>query len=290
MIRDWFDIAYYPVPRIEGEPLTSPHLSFINSPMGDIFDVLVAADSPQAEAGLGAYRAVVLSGDVRLNEQWGRALRSFVENGGTVVVTDDQVQGAGVTALGLPTDKANYQTGHAVVWKGMGGAADATLESNTYRYRQNVPTGTVLATAENGSSIVVERTLGRGHIVWIGIPKGLGLDDRATPALSEVMLHLREGLLPITVTGDVKYSLNRNDTGWVVTLMNNRGNYKPEHGLGIPHRDEIAHVTLSTALPVTKATEWIGEQDLPVSNAGGQRTVTLDVAAGDIRIVHLAGS
>ncbi len=48
--------------------------------------------------------------------------------------------------------------------------------------------------------------------------------------------------------GDVEYSLNRNETGWVVTLLNNPGNYKPQHGLGIPRREEGATVTLTTSL------------------------------------------
>jgi hypothetical protein len=89
------------------------------------------------------------------------------------------------------------------------------------------------------------------------------------------------------VRGDVEYFINRNDTGWVVTLFNNRGNYKSQHGLGIPRRQEIASVTLSTALTATKAAEWIEDKPLDLKAAGTQRSVSLEIPAGEIRIVHL---
>jgi len=134
----------------------------------------------------------------------------------------------------------------------------------------------------------VQQTVGEGRIIWIGVPKGLGLDGRTTPLISLVMLHLRQGLLPVEVRGDVQYSLNRNETGWVVTLFNNRGNYKSQHGLGIPRREEVAAVTLSTDLGITGATEWTQEQPVEVKADAGRRSVSLDVPAGGVRIVHLA--
>ena len=75
---------------------------------------------------------------------------------------------------------------------------------------------------------------------------------------------------------------------WVVTLFNNRGNYKPQHGLGIPRREEVAAVTLTTGLPLTGAAEWTQDHPLEVKADGDRRIVSLDVPAGGIRIVHLA--
>lgn len=288
MIRDWFNVAYYPLPAVEGEPLTSPRLSFVNAPMGDVFDVLVTSRGPKAADVLDTYRAVVLSGDVNLTAEWGAALQGFVQRGGTLVVTDDQVRGPGAAALELPAEKGEYASSRVLVWE-PGGAGDGErLESNTYRYRRDVPPGTAIATAEGGEPVAVQRTVGEGRIIWIGVPKGLGLDGRATPVLSKVMLHLRQALLPVEVRGDVQYSLNRNETGWVVTLFNNRGNYKPQHGLGIPRRDEVAAVTLTTGLAVTGGTEWTQDQAVEVKADGDRRSILLDVPAGGIRVVHLA--
>ena len=283
MIRDLFNIAWYPMPKVEGEPLMSPRLCFLNSPLGDVFDVLVTSNAPKARDIVKSYRAIVLAGDVRLSPEWGAALRDFVQAGGTLVVTDDQVQGPGAPALDLPAGKGEYSTCNQFNWAGGEG-----IRANSFRFRMKAPTGTTLATAGDGTAIVVQRSIGQGKIIWVGIPKGLGLDERATPVLSEVMLHLRAGLLPVEVHGEVEYSLNRNQTGWVVTLFNNRGNYKPQHGLGIPRREESAAVTITTSLPVTRASEWTEEATLPVKSEGAVRSAAFEVPAGSIRIIHLA--
>jgi hypothetical protein len=284
MMRDLFNIAYYPLPKVEGEPLMSPRLSFLNSPFGDVYDVLVTSSAPKARAIAASYRAIVLSGDVRLSAEWGATLREFVQGGGTLVVTDDQVQGPGAAALELPVNKGEYATSNRVQWK----LDEAeTLVSNTFRYRKDAPAGEPIATAGDGAPIAVQRAIGKGKLIWIGIPKGLGLDDRATPLMSKVMQHVRAGLLPVEVRGEVEYSLNRNQTGWVVTLFNNRGNYKPQHGLGIPRREENTAVTISTGLGVTAAQEWTEEAKVEVKTEGATRSVSLEVPAGSIRIIHL---
>lgn len=286
MIRDLFNIAYYPLPRIEGEPLTSPGLSFINSPLGDVYDVLVTSNAPKARDIAATYRAIMLSGDVRLSAEWGATLRDFVEGGGTLVVTDDQVQGPGAAALDLPAGRGEYATSNRVEWDLDG---PQSFASNTYRYRKNAGMeGETIAHAAEGQPLAIERKLGDGKLIWVGIPKGLGLDDRATPLLSKIMLHLRAGSLPVEVEGDVEYSLNRNTTGWVVTLFNNRGNYKPQHGLGIPRREEKSAVTISTPMTVTAATEWTEDAPLTPTLADGVTyRVSLEVPAGSIRIIHL---
>lgn len=288
MIRDWFNVAYYPLPAVEGEPLTSPRLSFIDAPMGDVFDVLVASGAPGATDILKTYRAVIVSGEVSLSAEWGAALREFVNRGGTLVLTDGQLRGPGAAALEPPAQKREYAQARGVVWKPGGEREGEPIASNTYRYRRDVPPGIPIATAEGGEPIAVRQEVGAGKIIWIGVPHGLGLDDRATPLLSMVMLHVRQGLLPIDVRGDVGYALNRNATGWVVTIFNNRGNYKPQHGLGIPRRAENSAVTLYTALGITGATEWTHGEALKVRTEGGSRVVSLDVPAGGVRIVHLA--
>ncbi|HEV7402786.1 MAG TPA: hypothetical protein VGO11_07675 [Chthoniobacteraceae bacterium] len=288
MIRDLFNIAYFPLPKVEGEPLLSPRLSFLNSPLGDVYDVLVTSNAPKARDIAAGYRAIVLSGDVRLSAEWGATLRQFVENGGTLVVTEDQVQGPGAAALELPGGKAEYATNHRVQWQPSSAGENESIASNTYRYRKTTPPGEALATTGDGQVVAVQRAFGKGKLIWIGVPKGLGLDDRATPLMSKIMLHLRAGLLPVEVQGEVEYSLNRNATGWVVTLFNNRGNYKPQHGLGIPRREESAGVTISTNFGVTAATEWTEEAKLEVNAEGSSRRVSLEVPAGSIRIVHLA--
>ena len=76
----------------------------------------------------------------------------------------------------------------------------------------------------------------------------------------------------------------RNARGWVVTLINNRGVYKPQQGLAQVNRAESAEVTLGeNGASFKRAAEWTTGSELKVN--GG--TVSLSVPAGGVRIVEL---
>src|SRR5205085_12223148 len=99
--------------------------------------------------------------------------------------------------------------------------------------------------------------LGEGHIVLISAPLGLGIDQRPIPALGLLMQRLVEGLTPIKVTGEVEWALNKLDNGgWAITLFNNRGVIKPQHGILPTEHGEIQNVTYSTTFPIKTTTEW----------------------------------
>ncbi|MDQ1727933.1 MAG: hypothetical protein QOD33_58, partial [Pyrinomonadaceae bacterium] len=49
-LRELFGVAYYPGLVVEGEPATAERQSFVNGIFGDIFDVLVAADTQSSTA------------------------------------------------------------------------------------------------------------------------------------------------------------------------------------------------------------------------------------------------
>ena len=46
---------------------------------------------------------------------------------------------------------------------------------------------------------------------------------------------------PVKVTGDVEYLINRTANGWIVTLLNNNGVFKPQQGMA--QVDRSAYVT-----------------------------------------------
>jgi hypothetical protein len=299
-IREWLNLACYPLPVVEGEPLTSPRLSFINGLFGDVFDVLVSREagapsrpgrpSPTPASALASYRAVVLAGPVNLTTSWGRALRAFVEDGGTLVLNEGQAQGTGAALLGLPpASTGRWRTARRLVWQH--GGPGETLASNAFRFRPTTG-GTPLATSDDGQVVATVYRRGRGRLIVSGIENGLGIDQRATPLSAKLLLHLRAGLLPVEVEGvggaaRVGYGVNRTGRGWVVTLMNNRGNRKPQHGLGIPDRSQAATLRLVSRLPFRAADEWLSGQRLPVSHAAGHHTVQLEIPAGSVRIVEL---
>src|SRR5205085_1850801 len=95
-------------------------------------------------------------------------------------------------------------------------------------------------------------------------------------------------LAPSEPPSDLAGQVYRNERGWVVTLINNRGVYKPQQGLAQVNRDETADVSLEmSGLGVARAAEWTTDEELPVRAGGRTDLVTLRVPPGGIRIVEL---
>src|SRR5207237_347452 len=84
------------------------------------------------------------------------------------------------------------------------------------------------AYVQKGGTVVL---VGRGRVVVCAVPDLLGLDERLVPAAAHMLAHLFADATPVRVRGDIEHLVNRNERGWVVTLINNRGVYKPQQGL-----------------------------------------------------------
>ena len=113
----------------------------------------------------------------------------------------------------------------------------------------------------------------------------LGEDERMTPLAAHALSHLFVDATPVKVSGDVEYLINRNSTGWVVTLLNNNGVYKPQQGMA--QVDRSAYVTTTISLPkgrINSALDWTTDKQLPVSSANG---LTVPLAPGGVAVIEL---
>jgi hypothetical protein len=291
-LRELFLAAYYPAAVEEGEPATADRQAFINAPFGDIFDVLVASEQ-KAEA-LDAYRAVVVGGRINWTPAWGRRLKAYAQKGGTVVLNAAQVKGLPEDLTGVRMTGQTAEADDAVCTSQ--GEQRADLAGQVYRYERVEPRGAeVLIRTPQGDPVVTVNSVGRGRVVFVAVPDMLGLDERLVPAAAHALAHLLSDATPVRVEGNVEYLINRNARGWVVTLINNRGVYKPQQGMAQVNRSEWAGVVLSlTGAHIKSAEEWTENApvslfgDRPDTNSGGiPVSVRVSVPPGGVRIVEL---
>ena len=91
--------------------------------------------------------------------------------------------------------------------------------------------------------------------------------------------------------GEVEYLINRNARGWIVTLFNDNGVFKPQQGMA--EVDRNASVTATVSLrreQISDANEWTSSRILTVQKeAGVSDTVTVTIAPGGIAVVELRG-
>mgnify|MGYP003694266691 CR=1 FL=1 len=65
----------------------------------------------------------------------------------------------------------------------------------------------------------------------------------------------------------MEYLINRTDSGWVVTLFNNNGVYKPQQGLAQVDRGASVMAIVSLAgRAAESAREWTGDTTLAVKS------------------------
>lgn len=301
-LRELFGAAYYPGPVREGEAASGERQSFVPGVFGNIFDVLVASGgtvvSParnhaqDARAtpmdAIDSYRAVIVGGQINWTSAWARKLEDYVRKGGTVVLNAAQVKGLPDEMLGV---RLGGETGEAHNARCLSpGEPLQDLHGQIFRYEriELKNAQSVITTTANEPLVTVNR-IGRGKVVFIAVPDLLGEDERITPLAAHVLAHLAAEATPVKVEGAVEYMINRNSRGWVVTIFNDNGVFKPQQGLA--QVDRSARVTATISLrghSISSANEWTTDRPLTITKKAGMADVlSVDIAAGGIAVVEL---
>jgi hypothetical protein len=136
--------------------------------------------------------------------------------------------------------------------------------------------------------LVTVNQLGRGKVILVAVRDLLGEDERMPAFVAHLLVHLAADATPIHVAGDVEYMVNRNSAGWVITLFNDNGVFKPQQGLAQVDRSAGVEVTLSLRdSPIISVSEWTSDQPLSVQKQNGGDAVNLKIAPGGIAVVQL---
>ena len=279
MLKEWFQVAYHPYGPNEAAISGALNQNYFPAPLGDVFDVLVT--SPTKLDAIDAFPVVVLNGEINLSTAWGKKLAEYVEHGGTLIVSDEQLSGPGVALLKLP-DLGPVTEGDRIRWEPM----KMNIASQRFRYRP-IKGGQPLAT-KNGDGVASVFERGKGRLVFQSIPRGLGIDGAATPIVALLLAHARQGLLPVVqVDFDVEWLLNRTAKGWLIALFNPLGNTRLQHGVGPTDYSQERQVTIFLTAKFTAAPEWFTGVKPAVGGSGDRYVTGLKVPAGGIRIFEL---
>jgi hypothetical protein len=295
-LRELLGAAYYPGLVREGEPASGERQAFVPGVFGNIFDVLVASRGTRDHAqdarataidAIDHYRAIIAGGEINWTAAWARKLEEYVRAGGTVLLNAAQAKSLSPSLLGVRF------TGE------IGDASNAhCLESNeppqdlhggAFHFdRIELRGAQPLITTLASEPLVTINHLGRGQLILVTVPDLLGEDDRMPAFVAHLLVHLAAGATPVQVAGDVEYMVNRNSAGWVVTLFNDNGVFKPQQGLAEVDRSKSVEVKLSLRdTRIKSATEWTSDQGLSVRQQSGADVVNLTIPPGGISVVQL---
>ncbi|HET9713441.1 MAG TPA: hypothetical protein VFP64_16220, partial [Pyrinomonadaceae bacterium] len=286
-LRELFGVSYYPGLVVEGEPAIADRQPFVSGVFGDIFDVLTAVDvqgsRSKIEGLLPTYRAVVAGGRVDWSAEWIKRLDTYVRNGGTLVLNAAQIKNVPEQLSGV---RLRNETGEAHNARCLAPGEEAQdLKSQIFRYEKlELKGATALITTLSDEPLVTVNKVGRGNVVFAGVPDLLGEDERITTFAAHMLAHVFADAVPVKVVGDVEYLINRTANGWIVTMFNNNGVFKTQQGMA--QVDRSAYVNVTITLPgqqIQSATEWTSDTQLKVERGN----LNVQIAPGSLAIVEL---
>lgn len=283
-LEEFFWTAFYPMGKKSQEPISGTNEVFVPGMFGDIFDVITSDNDISRWKTIDAYPVVMVAGDIELTLPEGQRLRQYVERGGTLFVSQGQLTGPGAEALGIPK-MGDEGSANSYQWL----ETTEQLPSQWFRFRPIVAEDCrVLARETSGLPIACSQDIGQGRLVFLSIPRGLGINRSATPLLARLIAHGTRNLMPVEVKGDVEWLVNRLPNGWLITLLNPAGQDKPQQGITPTDYRENRLVTIRSAATLSQASDRLQpSESLTVeSNGSGGSIVTLTVPAGGVRIVE----
>ena len=282
MLEQFFWTAWHPNGPESEKPMTGTNEVNVPGVFGVIFDVIFAYPDAAKWRTIDTYPVVIVAGDIELTAAEGQRLAQYVANGGTLLVCDAHLTGPGLAALNLPAAGGVAETA-GYRWLGR----PEVHPSQLYRYRELTP-GTepfrALGTTPDGKCFCAAIDRGAGRVVYLSLPRGLGVDKSAHPVVARLFAHLSRGLLPVEVAGEVEWLVSRSGTGWLVTLLNPAGQQKPQQGITATNYRENREVTVRARVPITTVRDRLLPSDVLKVDAG---EVRLTVPAGSVRILEI---
>ncbi len=269
---------------------------FFNSPYADCYDTLNAdagQDAAALRAALAPYACAFLVGTYRPGDLDVASLSHYVENGGTLVVSADQVADGLVppSLTGVAFDGNGVPSGASL--RSRDGREVLSLE-NPYVWLAGRPTSAVpMLQDERGTTAAFSNEVGRGRIVTICARK-----IRPTPELDKkdvaegrkrydliawLLDSVQRETMPVLVEGDVQWGVNRTADGLLVYLFNNRGvtHYSGEEPTVDPRARARAAIAFNHVKPAS-VTDAVTGKALPFGT-----TAEVDVEPGGWRLVSI---
>jgi hypothetical protein len=301
MLDQFFNIAYFPFPKNEGEPVDDLNVPWPNGYFGDIFDVLVT--SPTKLDAVKDYPVVFCVGDTKLDAKWAARLKQYVNDGGTLVINAEQVvDGMEASFLGANLNKGATKEASTVQC-----SDGETLVSSPFPYATATPTtAEVIAKTPSGDVIALVNKVGKGRVVLTTPSYLLGHDQIATPYMAHLLLQVTSGLSPVDIRGNCEHYVNLRPDGYVVMVSNNEGIRKLSHSAAVMDPNHTADVTLRIKEKPLATEDWIGEDPRPTwvlpnewlaeytqpmklewKAEGGENVATVKLRPGEMRVFFI---
>lgn len=197
------------------------------TPWGDSFDVIT--DNADLKA-LQAYKAVIMLGNIKINDKNREVLKEYVRNGGRLLVNISSVTTQDEDMLGLELSG----TKNGQFYYSYSAKTGRSFNDGFYEYEQVKLRGAEALiyagrTWEKRNPVVTRNKYGEGEVWFAGIPDFQAdneYDVKWAEPCKEAVDEFIRPLLSVSITGrPVHWTLNRTEQGFIIGLFNNTENH-----------------------------------------------------------------
>ena len=293
MLQQWLWAACFPIGPESERPINAVNEVYVPGIFGDIFDCVFAYPEIDRWHTIDSYPVVIAMGDIELTAAEGERMNRYVEQGGTLLVSAEQLSGPGAAQLRLPFSR-NKKRSNSYAWRWTDNSAQAT-ECAVFDYQPlevDIQSETELgwhslATTETGESFCAFANRGAGRVVVLSVPRGLTVSGSLHPVSALLLAHLGRDQMPIEVDGAVEWLVNRGEDAWFVTLLNPAGQAKPQQGITPTDYRQNKTVTVRAHFPVRAVTDWLDTEISLVGERAGESKFSIEVPAGGVRVLEI---
>ena len=236
---------------------------------GDQFDVITTGVNAEA---LQRYRTIVMLGDVTLDARLRQALSDWVTAGGILVMNAAQATRDDQTLVGVTLDNAPLRTSMFFRWL----PDDPGRTEPLFGYSVVHPdTAQVWAVNEAGDPLVTSHELGAGQVLFT---TPIYLEPLARNSMLALGVQLFDWLFqqnaPATISGPpIAYVVNTLPGKTIVALFNST------------ESDWNGQVFAYLHNAPDRVLEYVSDQQVPFTTAGGVVTIQTRVPAYDLKVI-----
>jgi len=246
---------------------TRPYEPMGYSQWGDSFDVILSNASLEA---LKSYKTIILAGNIKLDAHLRAVFQQWVNDGGTLVLNQQQVEAEDEVFLGVTLSQIQRSS-----------TSSKQLENHTayteplYRYTLVTPTtASIIAVNNEGDPLITKHTIGNGS-VYLTTPEYL--QDVNKTRILNIGQNLVDTLVSQTAIAQVygskvEWIVNKDANKTVVTLINNSGS--TWNGSIITDRPQGLYATR----------EWTSDVLVSSTNSSEKVIILASVPAYDVKI------
>jgi hypothetical protein len=284
--------------------------ALVNSPYGDIYDVIVP-NTPKAPVALNVlnnYKVAVMLGKYPKSKALAERLMEYVKNGGTLLLNIKQVnEFFPVEFLGLERNNTLIEVSDrsAVAVKcPVRLTTDGKMFDlpEAYEFEAIKMNGAVaLLEDAAGNVLACKNSYGNGNVIVATVdylvPKTSfnGADEKVLnnlvygqnfPFVEYFLKNIVSEVLPLEVKGDIEYGLNKLSDGWLLYLINNKGVTKFTNKEQTLDMTKTAKVEVSLGnIQAAEVTDLRDQKIIPKD--GKTNSFSIGVPPGDVRVFKI---